>query len=190
NEPKCRCIPGYRPRGAPGMGCMDDSPPTLVLKGPSHLTMRQCDKYVESGVEVVDANSENDDRNVGVTYSKPPGRCASEMGSFTVNYTLNTGWTYPAVQYIVRHVTVEDVDECSLDPASPQGSCPGCRPQCHQHAACENRVGTYACKCPACMSGDGFVPFVPRKSGTTPAGYEGGTGCTDACAPVITLIGE
>lgn len=45
-------------------------------------------------------------RNVGVTYSKPPGRCASEMGSFTVNYTLNTGWTYPAVQYIVRHVSV------------------------------------------------------------------------------------
>jgi len=44
-------------------------------------------------------------RHVGVTYSKPPGRCASEMGSFTVNYTLNTGWTHPAVQYIVRHVS-------------------------------------------------------------------------------------
>ncbi len=40
-----------------------------------------------------------------MTYSKPPGRCASEMGSFTVNYTLNTGWTHPAVQYIVRHVS-------------------------------------------------------------------------------------
>ncbi len=86
-------------------------------------------------------------------------------------------------------VTVEDVDECALDPASPQGACPGCRPHCHEHARCENRVGTYACKCPRCMSGDGFVPFVPRKSGTTPAGYEGGTGCRDVCAPVITLIG-
>ncbi|CAM9907508.1 unnamed protein product [Pylaiella littoralis] len=187
-EVRCLCMAGYR--DVPGVGCMDDSAPTLILKGPAQLTMKQCDKYVESGVEVVDANSENDDRNVGVTYSKPPGRCASEMGSFTVNYTLNTGWTHPAVQYIVRHVTVEDVDECALDPASPQGLCPGCRPHCHQHAKCENRVGTYACKCPACMSGDGFTPFVPRKSGTTPAGYEGGTGCRDTCPPVITLIGD
>lgn len=84
---------------------------------------------------------------------------------------------------------MEDVDECALDPASPQATCPGCRPHCHEHAKCENRVGTYACKCPSCMVGDGFEPFVPRKSGTTPAGYEGGTGCRDACAPVITLIG-
>ena len=90
----------------------------------------------------------------------------------------------------VIQVTVEDVDECALDPASPQGLCPGCRPHCHEHAECENRVGTYACKCPKCMAGDGFEPFVPRKSGTTPAGYEGGTGCRDNCAPVITLLGE
>eukprot|EP00752_Nemacystus_decipiens_P007817 g6982.t1 len=187
-EARCECMTGYRE--VPGLGCMDDRAPSLKLKGPATMTMKQCDKYVENGVEVVDANSENDDRNVAVTYSKPPGRCASEMGSFTVNYTLNTGWTHPAVQYIVRHVTVEDVDECALDPATPQGLCPGCRPHCHEHAKCENRVGTYACRCPDCMTGDGFEPFVPRKSGTTPAGYEGGTGCTDKCAPVITLLGD
>lgn len=87
-------------------------------------------------------------------------------------------------------MTVEDVDECALDPATPQGLCPGCRPHCHEHAECENRVGTYACKCPICMTGDGFEPFVPRKSGTTPAGYEGGTGCRDKCDPEITLLGE
>lgn len=57
------CTAGYR--DVPGVGCMDDSAPTLVLKGPAQLTMKQCDKYVESGVEVVDANSENDDRYVG-----------------------------------------------------------------------------------------------------------------------------
>lgn len=57
------CVAGYRE--VPGIGCMDDSAPTLVLKGPAQLTMKQCDKYVESGVEVVDANSENDDRFEG-----------------------------------------------------------------------------------------------------------------------------
>lgn len=51
---------GYR--DVPGLGCMDDSAPTLRLRGPATMTMKQCDKYVESGVEVVDANSENDDR--------------------------------------------------------------------------------------------------------------------------------
>eukprot|EP00903_Cladosiphon_okamuranus_P014492 g13443.t1 len=187
-EVRCKCVSGYR--DVPNLGCMDDSAPTLKLKGPATMTMKQCDKYVESGVEVVDANSENDDRNVGVTYSKPPGRCASEMGSFTVNYTLNTGWTHPAVQYIVRHVTVTDVDECALDPASPQGLCPGCLPHCHEHAKCENRVGTYTCNCPVCMTGDGFEPFVQRKSGITPAGFEGGTGCRDSCRPVISLLGD
>lgn len=44
-------------------------------------------------------------RQVGVSYSQPPGRCTPEMGSFTVNYTLNTEWTQPSVQYIVRHVS-------------------------------------------------------------------------------------
>lgn len=56
----------------------------------------------------------NENRNVGVTYSKPPGRCASEMGSFTVNYTLNTGWTHPAVQYIVRHVSIHWDSDAAL----------------------------------------------------------------------------
>lgn len=91
---------------------------------------------------------------------------------------------------IRTQVTVEDVDECALDPFSAEAACPGCLPQCHRHADCKNRVGTYACECPACMSGDGFIPFVQRKSGRIPAGYEGGTGCRDVCAPVITLMGE
>lgn len=59
-EARCKCMAGYR--DVPGIGCMDDSAPTLKLKGPATMTMKQCDKYVESGVEVVDANSENDDR--------------------------------------------------------------------------------------------------------------------------------
>ncbi|CBJ26995.1 conserved unknown protein [Ectocarpus siliculosus] len=188
SEGKCQCAPGYS--HVPDLGCMDERPVWLDLKGPTHLTMKQCDKYVEHGVQVVDANSENHDRNVGVSYSKPPGKCASEMGTFTVNYTLNTEWMDPPVQYILRHVTVEDVDECALDIGSPQAACYGCKPSCHKHARCENRVGTYTCQCPACMGGDGFEPFTPRKSGTLPAGYDGGTGCKDTCAPVITLIGD
>jgi len=96
-----------------------------------------------------------------------------------VKINHEVGPRFPHHIFLFFQVTVEDVDECALDPASPQGTCPGCRPHCHQHAKCENRVGTYACKCPKCMSGDG----------TTPAGYEGGTGCRDVCAPVITLIG-
>lgn len=41
---------------------MDDSAPALKLRGPAELTMKQCEKYVERGVEVMDSNSENDDR--------------------------------------------------------------------------------------------------------------------------------
>ncbi len=65
---RCSCAAGYRE--IPGLGCRDDAAPTLVLKGPAQLTMKQCDKYIENGVEVVDANSENDDRCVmtGVGY--------------------------------------------------------------------------------------------------------------------------
>lgn len=86
-------------------------------------------------------------------------------------------------------VTVEDVDECALDPGSPEALCPGCRPHCHRDATCENLEGTYTCKCPKCMSGDGFTPFT-QTSGITPTGYGGGTGCRDTCPPVINLIGE
>lgn len=59
-KPRCVCKGGFRE--VEGFGCVDDSAPSLVLKGPSVLTMKQCDKYVERGVEVLDANSENDDR--------------------------------------------------------------------------------------------------------------------------------
>lgn len=105
----------------------------------------------------------------------------------TVDMFHSNGYTW----YMIRaQVTVEDVDECLLDPFSAEAACPGCLPQCHRHADCQNRVGTYACECPACMSGDGFIPFVQRKSGRIPAGYEGGTGCRDVCPPVITLMGE
>lgn len=56
----CECKKGFR--DVPGHGCMDDSAPSLKLKGPSHMKMKQCQKYREDGVEVIDANSENDDR--------------------------------------------------------------------------------------------------------------------------------
>lgn len=56
----CKCKPGFR--DVPGHGCMDDSAPALKLKGPAELIMKQCEKYVERGVEVMDSNSENDDR--------------------------------------------------------------------------------------------------------------------------------
>lgn len=59
-EAKCLCKPGFRE--VPGHGCMDDSAPALKLRGPAELTMKQCEKYVERGVEVMDSNSENDDR--------------------------------------------------------------------------------------------------------------------------------
>ena len=41
---------------------MDDTAPALVLNGSAHMSMKQCDKYVERGVQVLDANSENTDR--------------------------------------------------------------------------------------------------------------------------------
>lgn len=56
----CACKEGFR--NVSGHGCMDDSAPSLKLKGPAAMTMKQCQKYIEKGVEVVDANSENDDR--------------------------------------------------------------------------------------------------------------------------------
>lgn len=58
---ECVCVKGFG--HVPGHeGCRDYSPPTLRLKGPADLTMKQCEKYVERGVEVMDSNSENDDR--------------------------------------------------------------------------------------------------------------------------------
>ena len=41
---------------------MDDTAPALVLNEPAHMSMKQCDKYVERGVQVLDANSETTDR--------------------------------------------------------------------------------------------------------------------------------
>ncbi|CAM9998293.1 unnamed protein product, partial [Choristocarpus tenellus] len=93
---------------------------------------------------------------------------------------------------IIKKVTVEDVDECSISPDSPQARCAGCMPVCHEHADCENRVGTYACRCPRCMSGDGFNKIIARRSSSSgfPEGYAGGTGCVDSCAPRISLLGD
>lgn len=58
--PRCQCQAGFRE--VPDMGCVDDTAPSLVLNGPAHLKMRQCDKYIERGVQVLDVNSENTDR--------------------------------------------------------------------------------------------------------------------------------
>lgn len=88
-----------------------------------------------------------------------------------------------------NQVTVVDVDECSLDPNSAEAQCPSCRVQCHQHAKCENRVGSYTCVCPACMTGDGFKQLMTTKHSKVPMGYVDGTGCVDSCAPAITLLG-
>ena len=85
---------GYR--DVPGLGCMDDSAPTLRLRGPATMTMKQCDKYVESGVEVVDANSENDDRcdvPINGVKSLEPVRRFLLCGIFLLLPCFGPGWT-------------------------------------------------------------------------------------------------
>ena len=56
----CKCQAGFRE--VPELGCVNDTAPAKVLNGPAHMSMKQCDKYVERGVQVLDANSENTDR--------------------------------------------------------------------------------------------------------------------------------
>ena len=56
----CECQAGFRE--VPELGYVDDTAPALVLNGPAHMSMKQCDKYVERGVQVLDANSENTGR--------------------------------------------------------------------------------------------------------------------------------
>jgi len=174
---KCVCEEGYHL--VPGMGCANIRLPTLRLIGQERMSLRQCDSYYEQGVDIFNQNEETQSRAVDIEYSEPLGVCMRKVGAFHVNYTLATPWVSntstckapPPHIRLTRYVDVLDVDECTL-PKEMAEKCPACKHRCSKEATCVNTIGSYTCKCPYCMQGDG---------------YESGTGCTDSCAPVITV---
>mmetsp|Transcript_27936 Transcript_27936/g.35016 ORF Transcript_27936/g.35016 Transcript_27936/m.35016 type:complete len:757 (+) Transcript_27936:49-2319(+) len=182
---ECVCRPGFK--FIEELGCMDEKLPTMTIKGKNPMHLQQCDNYEEYGVHIVDENDEGLTRNVHIEYSQPLGYCLREMGSFHVNYTLETPWTNPSFIRLTRWVEVEDINECNLD-KEVTSQCPDCLPRCSPEATCSNTIGSYTCTCPSCMRGDGFIKHKSRP-GTAPYGYLGGTGCRDICAPVIILSG-
>lgn len=166
NDFRCECLEGFT--RLQGMGCAQMKVPTLRLIGPERMILKQCDSYFEQGVEIFDQNEETQTRTVDIEYSEPLGICMRKMGNFHVNYTLQTPWATRPFTRVTRYVEVGDVDECTL-PQKIASECPECAPKCLAPSSCTNTIGSYLCKCPFCMEGDGF------------------TGCRDNCAPVITL---
>ncbi|CAM9345143.1 unnamed protein product, partial [Heterosigma akashiwo] len=175
---ECRCKPGFKLLES--VGCVDG------VYWARTAASRQCDTYDEAGVAVTDENDAGLTRNVIIDYSQPLGACLREMGSYHVNYTLETPWTTPDRVTLTRWVEVQDIDECALGEEAP---CPLCVPRCAPEAVCSNTIGSYTCACPSCMKGDGFLAGKYRP-GTAPYGYHGGTGCVDSCPPQIHLAGD
>jgi hypothetical protein len=156
------------------------------------MRLRQGDFYKEYAVDIIDENAEEYLRSLRITYSKPlPPGCIVQMGDFHVNYTVATPWTSYQFVRVTRHVIVEDIDECTLDTAKYQNTCPELIPQCDVAAGaqCINTIGSYTCKCPKHTTGDGFKASSSFASTLTPAGYKGGTSCVDTSKPVIEIMG-
>jgi hypothetical protein len=195
NKPTCACRSGYVYHDK--YGCVDVNPPTLRLRndplGERVLRLKQGDEYREHMVDIVDENAEDYLRSLKITYSRPlPPGCLTSVGEFHVNYTVAMPWANPPYVRVTRRVVIEDIDECSLDVAKFQQTCPELVPKCDVAAGakCLNTKGSYTCQCPNHTSGDGFL-----KSATfserlpAPTSYKGGTGCVDTSKPVIALQG-
>jgi hypothetical protein len=187
NGHQCVCDPGFTWHSE--HGCVDETPPKLRLRCDNPMVLTQCSVYHECGVEIVDENAEEYTRRLQIEYSRPVGGCLRTLEPIIVNYTIETKWTDPPFVRQTRKVNVIDVDECKLAASDVPPVCEDCLPKCVPEARCINTVGSYACSCPPCTKGDGFYPstFAP---GTTPPGFQGGTGCVDSCPPSLTLLGD
>lgn len=177
-------------------GCVDEKPPVLKLlndpKGDHIMRLKQGDVYHEYSAEIEDKNKEEYQRVIRIEYSVPyPRDCLHKIGSFNVNYSVDTPWTVPPYQKITRQVVIEDIDECSLDMHQYEKTCPILVHRCDTDAGakCVNTNGSYTCKCPKYTAGDGFLPGVAFKKEEAPIGFKGGESCHDVGKPVITLQG-
>jgi hypothetical protein len=198
-KPKCECSVGFV--NTTDHGCIDETPPVLVLNGPggssgsnSVLRLKQGDHYEEYGVTVNDNNLEDFPRTIATRYSDVlPSGCLMELGKWHVNYTMQTPWTEPPFQSITRTIVVEDIDECKLSADASSRYCKEVIPMCDvdRGAVCKNTIGSYTCQCPMCTKGDGFlsIPSVKVSGSNAPVGYAGGNGCVDNCKPTIHLAG-
>lgn len=194
NTPQCACKPGYVKHEK--YGCVDENPPTLKLRndpnGDKTLRLKQGDEYREYMVDIVDENAEDYLRSLKVSYSQPlPPGCLTQVGEFHVNYTVAMPWAKVPFVRETRRVIIEDIDECKVDPAVYQRTCPALVPQCDTAAGarCINTLGSYQCKCPTQSSGDGFKKDAKFEGFSSPEAYKGGTSCVDTSKPVITLRG-
>jgi hypothetical protein len=194
NVPKCACKPGFMMHEK--YGCVDERPPLLRLKndpiGDQILRLKQGDVYKEYAVDIQDENAEEYLRSLKIAYSQPlPHGCLTKIGEFHVNYTVATPWTSPPYVRVTRRVIIEDIDECSLDVATYEKTCPELVPQCNLEAGatCVNTIGSYTCSCPKFTSGDGFKSDFFFRAMDAPDGYQGGTGCHDTSKPIISLAG-
>lgn len=192
NKPGCGCKKGFVKHER--FGCVDETPPTLKLNQDPHndqtLRLKQGDTYEEYGIQILDRNAEDFGRNLRMSYSEPiPSGCLYKIGEFTVNYTVTSPWTVPDTVWVARRVIIDDIDECSLNPAK-YASCPMLIPKCDIEggAKCSNTVGSYTCECPKFTTGDGFIPS-SFPDDARPDGYQGGSGCRDTSKPVIELKG-
>ncbi|KAG7362854.1 calcium-binding EGF domain containing protein [Nitzschia inconspicua] len=195
NKPMCACKPGYVHHQE--YGCVDVNAPTLKLRhdpqGDRTLRLRQGDEYREYMVDIVDDNAEDYLRSLKVTYSRPlPPGCLTNIGEFHVNYTVAMPWANPTYVRVTRRVVIEDIDECSLDVAKYQRTCPAIVPQCDISAGaqCRNTIGSYTCQCPRNTSGDGFLKTARFFDDyPAPPSFKGGSSCVDTTKPIISLQG-
>ena len=194
NVPQCACKPGHVMHEK--YGCVDQNPPLLRLNndpnGDQILRLKQGDVYKEYAVEIQDENAEEYLRSLKIAYSQPlPHGCLTKIGEFHVNYTVATPWTSPPYVRVTRRVIIEDIDECSLDVAKYENTCPELVPQCDLEAGatCVNTNGSYTCRCPKFTSGDGFKSDIDFEAMDTPEGFQGGNGCRDTSKPIISLAG-
>jgi len=160
--------------------------------GDQILRLKQGDVYKESAVDILDENAEEYLRSLKIAYSQPlPHGCLTKIGEFHVNYTVATPWTSPPYVRLTRRVIVEDIDECKVDVAQYETTCPALVPRCDvaAGATCVNTIGSYTCKCPEHTEGDGFLSGLTFDSTNAPEGFRGGQGCHDVGKPVISLVG-
>ena len=184
NKPMCQCKNGYVLDDK--YGCVDLTPPTLQLRCDSNNrglnTLKRGDVYEECAVDILDENAEEYARNLKISYSRPlsPGRCLTDLGTFTVNYTVATPWTDPPFAGVLRTVQVMDRNVCKIPQSEYRNWCPEILPKCdlENGAVCKTKPGGYRCECPNGMVGDGILIS------------EGGNGCVDRRPPVIEILGD
>lgn len=186
---------------------------TLTRLAHAFFYGRPGEQFNDPSVTIHDDNKDLYRRTRITSYDPPLRESCVTPGTYNATYQLVFRNAPPNE---TRLIVVKPRDSCAVNLFAPDGSitnagrfvnpksCPSCGTNiCVPDAKCQgDGRNNYACVCPPDMRGDGMWarPAAEKTAGlrgfdrwwdaNLPGSFAGGTGCTDAEPPLLTLLGQ